>query len=116
MSRPAAGPATAALVAARAKKPAADERVISCVAAVNAVVRRLPVAQPLDPTVGSPEEPWPDDVIEGATMLATRLVRRENSPDGVASFAGDGVLYIRRSDPDIAMLLQLGDWAKPAVG
>lgn len=55
-------------------------------------------------------------VTRGANMLGARLFRRKNSPSGVETFAGDGVVYVQRNDPDIAQLLALGDYAKPGVG
>jgi hypothetical protein len=73
------------------------------VAAVNELVPRIartgPAAQAL-----------------GATMLAARLYRRRNSPEGVASFTQDGAVYVQKSDPDVAMLLGLGSWSTPVVG
>lgn len=101
-----------------------DTRLEAIVDAVNVVVRRLPVAEGITgDTVGDPDadppvmpSPWPLDVRQGATMLAARLYRRKNSPMGVEQIGGDGAIYVRRNDPDIAMLLQLGDdWAKPGV-
>jgi hypothetical protein len=59
---------------------------------------------------------WSAAVDRGANMLGGRLFRRRNSPSGVETFSGDGVVYVQRSDPDIAQLLQLGDYSKPAVG
>jgi len=52
----------------------------------------------------------------GATMLAARLWRRRNSPEGVAGFATDSPVYVQRNDPDIGMLLGLGNHAPPVVG
>jgi hypothetical protein len=48
-------------------------------------------------------------------MLGARLWRRKSTPGGVEVFGDGGMAYVRRTDPDVAMLLQLGDWAKPAV-
>lgn len=50
---------------------------------------------------------WPYRYRAGARMLAARLFRRKNSPEGVASFTGEGVIYVRRTDPDVAELLRL---------
>lgn len=92
-----------------------DARLTSIVAAVNAIVRALPVAR-----VAAGAEDWSGDevqhVVEGATMLAARLWRRKDSPDGIAAFGEAGPVYVQRNDPDIAMLLQLGAYARPAVG
>lgn len=101
-----------------------DTRLTAIVGAVNVFVRRLPVAEGITgQTVADPDAdppvlalPWPTDVRQGATMLASRLWKRKNSPAGVEVVGTDGPLYVRRNDPDIAMLLQLGEWAAPAVG
>lgn len=79
------------------------------VAAVDEFVRDIPavilfVTKP-DP-VPDPFE-WPRRYRVGARMLAARLYRRRNSAEGVATFSGEGVLYVRRNDPDIATLLRL---------
>jgi hypothetical protein len=49
-------------------------------------------------------------------MLAARLYRRRNSPEGVATFTADGAVYVQRNDPDVGMLLGIGSWAPPVVG
>lgn len=84
------------------------------VPAVDRVCRGLRIAQvdEADPPVAE----WPDDVKLGATMLAARLVRRRESPSGVEALTAEGAAYVSRNDPDIAQLLQLGDYAKPSVG
>lgn len=95
-----------------------DARLDLIVPAVNAVVREFPIVADLihDEADDAPEVPWPGQVPLGATMLAARLSRRWNSPDGVAAFGDQGPVYVQRNDPDIAQLLQLGDYAKPGVG
>lgn len=73
--------------------------------AVDEFVRDLPsVIQFVDPL---DEAAWPYRYALGARMLAARLWRRRNSPEGVASFTGEGVIYVRRNDPDIAEQLRL---------
>lgn len=91
-----------------------DERLDSIVDAVNVVVRALPVTSGVDLTA----DPivWPATVVLGANMLAARLFRRKDSPSGVVDFGANGPVYVQRNDPDIALLLQLGDYAKPGVG
>lgn len=59
---------------------------------------------------------WLPRIDRASNMLGLRLWRRRDSPAGVASFAGEGAVYISRNDPDIAQLLGLGDYAKPMVG
>lgn len=55
---------------------------------------------------------------QGATMLAARVYRRRNSPNGVEDFGSDlqGAIYTRSSDPDVAQLLELGRYERPAIG
>ena len=43
----------------------------------------------------------------GALMLAARLVRRRNSPEGVQAVTELGPVYVSRNDPDVALLLGL---------
>lgn len=73
--------------------------------AVDEFVRGLPsviqFVEPMD------EAAWPPRYALGARMLAARLWKRRNSPEGVAAFTGEGVVYVRRTDPDIAEQLRL---------
>lgn len=110
---PGGGPATPAGLKQRlALTDGADDTFIDAVvAAVNVKVRRWPVSAH---AVGL--DAWPADIVEGATMLAARLYRRRNSASGVEAFGAEGILYVRRNDPDIAMLLELGEYTPPAVG
>lgn len=90
-----------------------DDDLLVIVAAVNDLVSGLPVAQGQD---GTDDKPWRARVVLGANMLGARLFGRRNSPNGIEGFGVDGALYVRRNDPDVALLLQLGDYAKPGVG
>lgn len=118
MPTPTEGPTTTELVAARLKQTSPAEDLAPVVAAINDVVRGLPVATPPTDEEGvvAEWEEWPGRVVEGATMLAARVYRRRNSPAGVETFGDLGPVYVQRNDPDIAMLLQLGRQSKPAVG
>lgn len=60
--------------------------------------------------------PWPKNLAHGATMLAARVWRRRNTPSGVEAFGELGPVYVQRNDPDIAILLGLGNYMRPAVG
>lgn len=117
MAYPPNGPTTVALVKELTKVNgnAADARITRIVAAVNAWVLTLPSAAVAD---GAADWTPPSlaHLVEGATMLAARLKRRENTPDGVVTFGGESFAYIARTDPDVAMLLGLGAWARPTVG
>ena len=91
-----------------------DVRLTPYVLAVNVVVSGLPKAARLEQD--PPLDEWPADLRLGAAMLGARLWRRRSSPDGIAAFSDQGAIYIQRNDPDIAMLLGLGAWGRPAVG
>lgn len=116
MPVPSGGPATTPKVKSLLKitDTADDGELDDIVAAVNVEVRGLPVAAAL--AGGLETDPWPANITRGANMLAARLFRRRNSPSGVEAFGVDGVVYVSRNDPDIAMLLKLGGYARPAVG
>lgn len=90
-----------------------DTRITAQVAAVNRLVRSWPCSEPAVDAATWDAAP---DVVEGATMLAARLFRRKESPAGVESMGPLGAAYVMRSDPDVAMLLQLGPYAGPEVG
>lgn len=82
-----------------------DAELVDLCHAVDEFVRGLPsVVQFVTPLS---EAAWPYRYSLGARMLGARLWRRRNSPEGVASFTGEGVIYVRRNDPDIAEQLRL---------
>jgi hypothetical protein len=60
--------------------------------------------------------PRPAEQAQGALLLAARLWRRRNSPEGVATFTSDGAVYVQRNDPDVAQYLGIGSYAPPVVG
>jgi hypothetical protein len=47
-----------------------------------------------------------DETQEAIVLLASRLYKRRNSPEGVAGWGDLGVIRIVASDPDIALLLE----------
>ncbi|ARB87924.1 hypothetical protein [Corynebacterium diphtheriae] len=61
----------------------------------------------------TPQEKWPPRWRRGCIMLAARMDRRRNSPAGVDTMGEIGVVYVSRKDPDIAQLLEIGDFSKP---
>lgn len=84
----------------------ADEETLApVVAAVNSLVTEWK---------GAPAT-WPDHFVLGAVMLAGRVHLRRNSPAGVASF-GESAVYVSRNDPEVAQLLEIGAYERPAVG
>jgi hypothetical protein len=94
---------------------ARDARLQLRIDAVNSWVRQLPVASEAL-TYGTPPPAWPPHVTMGATMLATRLWRRKDSPSGVETFTDQGAVYVSRNDPDVAQLLSIGSYSPPVVG
>lgn len=112
-----AGPATWAGVRAQLRvDDALDDAVLEpIINAVNRRVTQLPiVVDELLTQEPAPEE-WPADVVLGAQLLAARLFARRNSPEGVASFSDAGAVYVQRNDPDVAMLLKIGGYARPGI-
>ncbi|MFT4299322.1 MAG: hypothetical protein QM597_06790 [Aeromicrobium sp.] len=117
------GPATEATVRTQLRIDPTDHTddaaLELAVNAVNAFVVGLPVV--VDGLLPGLPDPlpaswtWPPRLTQGATLLAARIFRRRNSAEGVTSFGDSGVVYVRRNDPDVAMLLRLGDYAPPTV-
>lgn len=101
------GPTTARLVADWLQLAEVPPGMARSVAATNRLVRRW---------LTEPEGPWPADFTQGTTMLAGRMWRRRNSPGGLETMGDMGPVYVRRSDPDVAMLLGLGEYTPPRVG
>lgn len=89
--------------------PDSDAILADCVAAANSVVDRY---------IDSEQDiPTDSDAEQAATMLAARLYRRRNSPEGVQGITPEGVAVgIVRSDSDIARLLRIDSFAIPQVG
>lgn len=57
-----------------------------------------------------------DQVSFGALMLSARVYRRRNSPAGVEALGELGPVYVSRNDPDLAMMLGLGNYRPPMIG
>lgn len=89
-----------------------DARLTPVVDAVNLFVRRTEKARRYGLADPAPAA-WPADLVHGGVMLAARLHRRRNSTTGVEAFAVAGPVYVRRNDPDIALMLDLD---APMVG
>lgn len=83
-----------------------DDDLDDIVAAVDDFVRGLTSVERIADTLTANGQ-WPSRFRLGAKMLAGRLLRRRNSPEGVASFTSEGVAYVRRVDPDVAAQLRL---------
>lgn len=87
-----------------------DSHMETCAAAVTAYVSTLPHID-LDENGD-----WAAQTKLGALMLAARLYKRRNSPNGIESFAEVGNTYVSRYDSDIARLLHIEAFKKPKVG
>lgn len=60
---------------------------------------------------------WADSTRLAAVMLAARLFKRRNSPQGVEAFTSEGAaVYVARYDPDIARILKVDTFSPPQVG
>ncbi len=114
MPLPVEGPTTPAQVKAWAGVTDArlDALIDDICAAVKEMVDTLPIVADIDPV----PDAYPARVVQGSTMLAARILKRRNSIDGVQALTDEGASYVSRSDPDVAQLLQIGAYGKPAVG
>lgn len=108
----AAGPATVTAVAGKMDLPEQHpeyRHVREVVAAVNDFVSDF---HSPDADTGQ----FRPKVVQGANMLAARLVRRRNSPGGVEPYATPDAEYVQRYDPDVAQMLELGQWRRLVAG
>jgi hypothetical protein len=62
------------------------------------------------PSPGDEGVTWPARADYAATLQASRLYGRRGSVQGVAAFAEVGVSLLPRLDPDVRVLLQLGEY------
>lgn len=92
-------------------------RLVRIVAAVNSFIRDLPIAgrAARDTQEAANLDGWPARVVEGGVLLGAALWRRKDTPAGVVA-SPTGPIYVRRNDPDVALLLELGDHGKPRIG
>lgn len=118
MAFPAAGPTTKELVKAHLgiTDDVDDTAISGVVAAVNVKVKSWPVAKAADTDPAPADWAGFEDVVYGSTLLAARLFRRKDTPDGIAGFADGAPAYVSRNDPDVALMLKIGTNQGPAVG
>lgn len=97
-----------------------DSELELAINAVNEMIIGWPCAEAflagLPPVDEREDIAWPWRLATGATMLAAKIFSRRNSTEGVATFGVEGVAYVIRNDPDIAVLLNLGQARIPKVG
>lgn len=92
-------------------KEPSSPNLVMIVAAVNEFVAGLRIVQHLE--AGTQ---WPASVKLGAVMLAARLAKRRNSPNGIEAATDMNVTYTARYDSDISRLLGLDKHSGLAVG
>lgn len=95
-----------------------DDLIDGYVAATNALVRGLPVAEKANTDPAPADWSGPDlaGIVLGSNQLAARLYRRKDNSEGVSATGSASPVYVMRDDPDIAQLLEVGVYAKPSVG
>lgn len=88
----------------------------AAVEAANAAVAGVLRTDLPSPAVGEPWDTivWPSQVDHGAVVLAARLYGRRSSVQGIATFGDAGVSFLARMDPDVRLLLGLGEY-QPSV-
>jgi hypothetical protein len=91
-------------------RPVDDQAIADAVDAANDLVATLrpdlPPRDPDDPEAAT----WPDRADEAATIQAARLYGRRGSVQGVAAFQDVGVSLLPRIDPDVRLLLEIGEY------
>lgn len=87
-----------------------DEDLSLVVGFVNHYVDTLPTIDRLEDGLS-----WAPNTTYGALLLANKMYRRKNSPDGIVSL-GESTMYVSRFDSDISRALNLGDHLKPVIG
>lgn len=119
-----AGPATEArvreLVGLDADDHADDLSLEAAINSVNAAIVTWTCSEAfitgLPPVDERDDIDWPWRLVQGGTQLAAKVFSRRNSLEGVTTFGVEGVAYVQRNDPEIAMMLNLGQWRIPKVG
>jgi hypothetical protein len=103
--------------AVRAHLGLTPARPVDDLALANAVAAANDLVAALRPDLSSPAaieeedgDPWPARADYAATLQAARLYGRRGSVQGVAAFAEVGVSLLPRLDPDVRLLLQLGEY------
>lgn len=88
-------------------RPVDDDALAFAVEAANDLVAALrPDLDPLDGLAPA----WPVRADEAATLHAARLYGRRGSVQGIAAFQDVGVSLLPRIDPDVRLLLELGEY------
>jgi len=92
-----------------------DTHLEAVVAATADLVDSLPDAPRL-PADGPGNRAWAPRTLQAAVMLAARLYRRRNSPNGIEAMTDGGASYVSRYDSDISRMLRIDGYTRPAVG
>lgn len=88
----------------------------AAVAAGNDLVVALRPDITLDPGDGTVLPTWPPRADQAAHVEAARLYGRRGSVQGIAAFADLGVTMLPRIDPDVRLLLELGEYQPSVIG
>lgn len=91
-----------------------DQALGAVVAAANDYITQLRPDLTLGED-GTPLPTWPPRVDQAANVEASRLYGRRGSVQGVAAFADIGVSLLPRIDPEVASLLELGNYQRSVV-
>jgi hypothetical protein len=83
----------------------------AAVAAANDATHKL---RP-DWTPNPDTDEWEVSADEAAVLLAARFYGRRGSAAGVVAFADFGAVSLGRLDPDVRLLLELGEYQRPVV-
>lgn len=59
---------------------------------------------------------WPPEVESAALIQAARIYGRRGSVQGIAAFQDIGAVTLGRLDPDVRLLLGLGEYQESAIG
>lgn len=95
-------------------RPVDEDALADAVNAANDLVSAL--RPDLDP-ITDPDDPptWTPRADEAATLHAARLYGRRGSVQGIAAFTDVGVSMLPRLDPDVRVLLELGEYQGSAI-
>lgn len=89
-----------------------EDAMAAAVAAANDAVSKL---RPDWTVVPQGRAAWEVSADEAAVLLAARFYGRRGSVAGVVGFADFGAVSLGRLDPDVRLLLELGEYQRPVI-
>jgi hypothetical protein len=96
-------------------RPVDDDALLAAVNAANDWVAAVRPDLPSPDPDASPPIVWPPRADEAATLQAARLYGRRGSVQGIAAFQDAGVTVLGRMDPDVRLLLELGEYQNSEI-